>query len=391
MASKLDPHLQDIKVQAQDGASQRELAEEYGVGRTTMREFLSKHDITTAAKTPPLWVPGEEAVPREAQLEQEVRDLRSALNSSRKTAVLEERILDHFREVIDPAAVQYQPAERDPDKPYGIHKQALLLSDLHAGEVVNAEEMNDINEYDFEILVHERLPNIHKALTSYKENRPYQIDELQIWMLGDMVGGDIHDELAATNDYPVAEQTYQTGMLLGQFVEQLVPHYPRIRVICVEGNHGRVTKKPAAKQVFNSFDYLAYRVAELYTVNYDSVSWQIARGGQTITEIAGQRYLLFHGDGIRSTMPGVPWGGVVRRTNELKKQYASHGVLLDGFALGHFHQANAVAGGIFMNGSVKGPDEYTLKAFGGGQDATQLLLTFNPTKRRVTDVSYINP
>ncbi len=250
-------------------------------------------------------------------------------------------------------------------------------------------QIGGMNEYNWDILV-ERMGRIHTALLSYQENRPYPIEELVISMLGDMVGGAHHDELAATNEFPVAEQAYKVGMLLGQFVEGLVPHYPKIRVLAVEGNHGRVPKKPAAKNVFDSFDWLAYKLAEQHTANYD-IDWTIARGNALVAEIAGQNILLFHGDGIRSTMPGVPWGGVTRRTNELRKQYASRGVHLDGFQLGHFHQANAVSGGIWMNGSVKGPDEWVLKQFGNADQPEQLLLTFNAERQRRTDVSYINP
>ena len=64
-------------------------------------------------------------------------------------------------------------------------------------------------------------------------------------------------------------------------------------------------------------------------------------------------------------MVGVPWGGVMRRTNSIQASHARH---IDHFICGHYHQANVVDGGrILMNGSVKGVDEWVLKKFGGGQ------------------------
>lgn len=89
-------------------------------------------------------------------------------------------------------------------------------------------------------------------------------------------------------------------------------------------------------------------------------------------------------------MPGIPWGGVSRRVNALRAQYVAGGKPVDFFHNGHFHMANAVEQGrIIVNGSVKGVDEYSLKAFGGGSPPVQVLSTFHP-KRALTDVSFLD-
>ena len=50
-------------------------------------------------------------------------------------------------------------------------------------------------------------------------------------------------------------------------------------------------------------------------------------------------------------------------------------------ALGHFHEANVVGQKrIWVNGSIKGPDEYSIKRFGGGRPPCQLLHTFHPER-----------
>jgi DNA repair exonuclease SbcCD nuclease subunit len=246
-----------------------------------------------------------------------------------------------------------------------------------------------MNDYGWDILVEQRMPAIHKALLSYQANRPWPIEELQIWMLGDMCSGSNHEEIIETNELTAAEQAYQVGILLGKFVEELIPHYPSIKVYGVVGNHPRVTKAPQAKNTYNNFDWVAYKYCETYLSKYD-VPCYFDEPSLTVAEIAGLNYLLFHGDGIRSSMPGVPWGGVTRRVNALKGQYADFGVHLDGYALGHFHDPNAVRD-ILMNGAVKGVDEWVLKQFGTAAPPTQLLATFNIDKGRRTDVSYINP
>jgi predicted phosphodiesterase len=139
---------------------------------------------------------------------------------------------------------------------------------------------------------------------------------------------------------------------------------------------------------------LVYRyMRDLLKDNEQFVDWNIPTAAYTITEICGRNIMCLHGSGIRSTMPGVPWSGVSRRANNLALNYqkqANKGI--DMFVLGHFHNGSFVtsdAGQIVLNGSVKGVDEYSLQAFGGGRPAQQFLLTLHKS-HGVTDVSMLD-
>lgn len=389
MSKKLDPHKREIEMAVCSGMSRRKLAEHYGVAKSTMDDFVKTLNLGELAQT----LPAKAKVPTgpvdELELAQhELRELRALVKKQRTTDVQAERVLAEVRAAVDATDVKYEaPEAAEGDGKH--HVQALLLSDLHGGEVVTHEGTDGMNEFNWEVLL-ERMASIQRSLYSYQNNRPYPIDELQLWLLGDMCSGSNHKELAETNEFNAAEQGFKIGMLLGQWIESLVEHYPRLVVYGVPGNHPRLQQKPANKNVFDNFDWMAYKVAQTFLREYDTIEWHIPNGGFVVADIAGLNYLLFHGDGIRSSMPGVPWGGVMRRVAQLKAQYAQRGVHLDGFALGHFHQA-CVVDGILMNGSVKGVDEYSIKNFGSGQKPTQLLATFLPEKRRMTDVSFINP
>lgn len=381
--SKLDPFADEINKALAAGTSQRAIAKQYGVARSTVQHWIDNQLTPEQA---------EQALVQEI-LEAEVKDLRGRVKKGRVQDVQFERVLREIQGAIEEAPIKYASPEI-PDYENTHHVQSLLLSDLHAGEVVDSEAVNGMNEFNWDILVRERMPALQKALLSFQAHRPYPIDKLHLWCLGDMCSGSNHQELAETNEFPAAEQGYRVGMLLGQWIEELVPHYPQIVVEGVPGNHPRLPKTPANKQVFNNFDWLAYKIAEIYLANYiaeGSVVFNVTRSGFLVSEIAGKKILLFHGDGIRSSMPGVPWGGVTRRWSELKKAYAEQGVYLDGCAMGHFHQCNIVQGCIFQNGSVKGTDEYVMKNFGAGEKPCQLLLTWDPDNERLTDASFLNP
>jgi transposase-like protein len=380
------PSDDDLLTLISEHGSMAGAARAIGVSPSTLKDHVRRRGITVDTRQP---VERSEEPTREEVLESELKELRRRVGKQRSVDVQAERVLQAIEDTIRPVEPIYRAPE--PSEPGGKkHVQALVLSDLHCGEVVVPEAVNGLNEFNWDVLVR-RMASIEKSLLSFQQARPYPVDELHIWLLGDNLSGNIHEELAETNEFPVAEQAWRVGSLIAQFIERLVPHFPKIVVEGVAGNHPRIGKPHSSKQVFDSFDWLAYKIIETHLANYESVSCNFPQAAFIVAEIAGLRILLWHGDGVRSSMPGVPWGGVMRRWNELRKQYAQQGTHLDGLALGHFHTANVVQGSIFMNGSVCGLNEYGLKNFGSGEKPTQLLLTFQPDKKRLTDVSYINP
>ena len=133
-----------------------------------------------------------------------------------------------------------------------------------------------------------------------------------------------------------------------------------------------------------------YHILGLRLAKHPSIEVNVPKSPYEVVEVAGRKLFIWHGDGVRSTMPGVPWGGLVRRTNELRKTYEPAFGHIDHFICGHFHEPNVVSNkSLIVNGSIKGIDEYSLKAFGGGADATQLLLVFND-KYGLTEPAYLD-
>lgn len=321
-------------------------------------------------------------------LRQENRELKAALRKANSADVKFERLINMFAEAIEPIPQKIAPPK--PPNPKGhTYTQVGLLSDTHAGEVVNPSEINGLNEYNWQIM-EDRLAAYGEGLLSHRDHHVGEVSELQLWVLGDMLSGENHEELAITNEVPIADQCWKFGNRLSEFISGLAPYYPRIKVCGVVGNHPRTTRKPANKQVFNNFDWLAYKIAGLKLADTQNVECRFPRAGSQIVEVAGKNAFLFHGDGIRSSMPGVPWGGVMRRWNEIKKGHAEQGILLHYLALGHFHQANIVQGQVFMNGAVKGTDEYVQKNFGAGERPRQVALHFSDRHQRLTGAHFID-
>lgn len=333
-------------------------------------------------------------VSREEVLEQENDELRKAIRGERRGEIKSERLLGAIERALDnldvpaPLKIGKQPPLPDGD---AHHRAMLLLSDAHGGEVVDPAAVSNLNAYDWEIM-HARHEQIVEGTLSHMRRMP-PLTGLDVGILGDGCSGANHRELEVSNEMPLAQQGIRMGFEFGEIIAKLATaggKTPlRVRVFGVPGNHPRLTEKPAAKSVLNNMDYVSMIVAEERTRHLTNVAWTQPEGAAMFWEIAGQTCYVWHGDGVRSSMPGVPWGGVMRRVNAIQAQHSRH---IAHFIHGHYHQANVVQGGrIIGNGSVKGVDEWVLKSFGGGDRPTQLLLVFDERAQRLTDVRYLTP
>lgn len=383
----------------QEAGSQSAAARKFGCSRSALEHRLIARGLAEKAKRAkqPVTVPVDYTAPisQEEILRQRVKELESALRQTREADTYEERVLARLEGAAKarvPTPIR-KPSKRATGRSRpGAHEFALLFSDTHAGEVVKLEETLGMNEYNWKIML-ERMARIRDAIISYQDHRAFPVRKLNIWMLGDMLSGSIHDELAQTNEMPDEEATVQFGYDCAGWLTDFLEHFEEVHVCGVPGNHPRKNKKPQAKQAHNNSDWTAYQFMQMLHRNTDRLSFEFPRAAFHTTTVADRwRALLMHGDGIRSTMPGVPWGGVVRRVTTLEQQFAKAKQPLDFVCLGHFHTANSLDGvGVktFLNGNVKGLDEYSLKQFGSGRSPSQLLLTFH-RDRGWTDTSSLD-
>lgn len=364
-----------------DAGSMTQLANSSGVARTTLYHWYKKHGIGE-----------DEATPQAAALQREL-DLTRLENkrlrrhaTSRAEGDLEvERVVQRIEESIATQRPNWQPRDFTLPNPGERSPQEVVLmwSDLHASEVVSAESVRGINEYSWDIMV-KRMATAQDSIFSHVEHFAFPVEQFTVWMLGDMLSGDIHDELAITNDRPTVEAVVDLAYEHLPWLLAFAEYFPKVHISAVCGNHPRRTKKPSFKEYHSNADWLFYKTLEALLRTNPQFSFDIPRSAMSVTKVAKNwTALLMHGDGIRTTMPGVPWGGVIRRVTTLEAQFTQARKPLDYIAMGHWHTRNALDGihaETYINGSAKGADEYGLQNFGSGRAAAQTLLTFHPKR-----------
>lgn len=308
----------------------------------------------------------------EAQLE--IRDLHSAKALDCKTVRevifgLEKATVDAPEWVINPPKATHSPGT-----------PTLFASDWHWGEVVDPEQINGVNKYNLRI-AHKRAKDLTSRAIDLLKNHMVnpKYPGIVFPLGGDMVSGDIHDELRESNELATIPTVLDLLEVLVASIKALADAFGKVHVPCVTGNHGRNTLKIRAKgRVHTSYDWLLYCLLEREFKNDPRVSFQVASGPDCSYSIFGHRYLLTHGDQFRGGDGLIGMlGPVIRGDHKKRGRNGQIGLEYDTMLLGHWHQYVSMAR-VIVNGSLKGYDEYANAGNFGFELPKQALFMTHP-------------
>ena len=256
----------------------------------------------------------------------------------------------------------------------------LFASDWHWGEIVDPNQINGVNEYNIAIAQDRAKAMIEKATDLLKNHVAHSDYPGIVFVLGgDMVSGDIHEELMATNEMEIMPTVLDLFGVLTWCVNTLADEFGQVFVPCVSGNHGRNTHKIRAKgRNFTSFDWLLYQFLSKRFENDERVVFHIPDGSDAYYSVYGHKYLLTHGDQFRGG-DGVigALGPIIRGDHRKRSRNAQIDMEYDTMLLGHWHQLIQLER-LIVNGSLKGYDEYAYQNNFGYEPPRQALWLTHP-------------
>ena len=270
----------------------------------------------------------------------------------------------------------------------GKHEQTVIapLSDTHVGEQVYTDQMIGINSYDWD-LFNQRLygwANQLLNLVNYRRNIAPVVN-LIVPMLGDMISGDIHEELARSNISNCMEQMIRGANLIAQALMFLAPHFKSIKVPCVVGNHGRMTRKPPMKDKYMDWDYMMYQWVATFCKNQDNLSFELPKSYLHVFPVYDNRILIMHGDSVSGAGSNT---SITRAITNLRGvfQYKetkekSEELRFDSAMIGHFHRIDEIdigTGELHICGTMKGPDEFALQRLHTATKPKHLVTYWHP-------------
>ena len=350
-----------------------------GIARKTLSDRIEKarrEGITPSGKSG-----------KSAPLEVQIKFLKDELARAKKSAIDHEAVRSEIiglkKKVDELQMPDWALPTRGPVTTPGV--PTLFLSDLHWAEVVDPKQIGGVNEYNLEI-AHKRLDaTIESAVHLLKIVDPQmRYPGLVMPLGGDMISGDIHEELEVSNEMPTIPTVIDLYGKLVSVIGFAADQFKRVFLPCVTGNHGRNTHKMRAKDRHHtSFDWMLYAFLAKYFERDSRVTFYIPDGPDAYYRVYDHRYLLTHGDQFRGGdgMIGA-LGPIIRGDHKKRSRNGQVDMEYDTLVFGHWHQDIRMRR-LIGNGSLKGYDEYAYAGNFGFEPPTQQLWLTHP-KYRIT-------
>lgn len=310
---------------------------------------------------------------------------RSELNYYRATLRSDERkrsLQDAVEDIVSEAIHANQPHVLTVTKPtknkvFKDHTSMVLLSDVHAEELVSRKNVGNLNEYNWDIMEQ----RVSKVFNTWVSNYRGE-DTGVIFLLGDMISGIIHSTLEHTTK-PTAEAVHDLAEFLTVQIIKASGVFKNIHIGMVSGNHERIQEKPSSTNKGFDFGYLFAQILKAKLSSTTNVNVDISTTGFTTFVIGNKVCLGHHGDMFRGPFSSV-------RTSKIQASCESvTGFKPDHIFEGHMHNFshhNTPTGVSLVNASVIGPNEYGLTAGFSPVRPSQTLITFYPEG----DVEHVN-
>lgn len=370
-----------------------------GQGRLKLEDLAAAADAATvvdeevAPKAERYKLDGSPASRRIVALEDEVGRLKRALRQAHRSEMNDEAVLEMIGALakmpMPPADWMKQGNRKAAPGAPGI--PICIWSDWHFGETVDRTQMDGYNEYTPAIASRRRGTLVESTVDyCYSHVAGAEYPGVVVCLGGDMVSGDIHQELAMTNSQTLMESILDLSSNVVAGLKEMHRAFGKVHVVCVTGNHGRTTHNPVAKnRNATNADWLSYNIASRETAGIPGITWQIADSNDAYFEVYNKSYLLTHGDslGVKGGDGIIGAAGpIIRGVKKIKGAYAASGCHIDHVLLGHFHQYMTLPG-ITVNDCLKGYDEWAKSMRFEPHPPSQSLHFDHPVRGTTTQVS----
>lgn len=236
-----------------------------------------------------------------------------------------------------------------------------VATDWHVGATVRPEQVSGLNTYNVAIAKH-RIANFFERVVrlTQKERQDIKIEELVLFLGGDLIDGALHLDTIMTNE--IAEPIRQ-AVLCQELIEaglnflQNHGEFKKITVVCADGNHGRITQKMHSNsRQGNALEYfMYYNLAH----RFPQLNWVMADGLHVYLQVYDKTIRFHHGDTIGFGGVQGPYMYLQRRIYQWDQgQHADYSVQ------GHLHCYTLGTRRWLVNGSLIGYSPYAL-TFGG--------------------------
>lgn len=247
-----------------------------------------------------------------------------------------------------------------------------ILSDTHIEENVKPESVGGSNEYNLRIAkarMEAFFRNTVKLVS--KEQQDAHIDTLVLAILGDLISGNIHDELMESCEVPPIEAAILAQNFIISGIEYILKNTNlNLLVPCCVGNHSRITSQVhVSTEQGNSLEWMIYSNLAAHFKNNKRVQFVLSKSYFTWVKVYDFDIRFHHGHAMKFG------GGVGGMTIPVLKAIARYDLQKKAYldVFGHVH--NPMDGGKFIsNGSMIGDTPYGARLGFTGRPQQQFFL-----------------
>lgn len=257
----------------------------------------------------------------------------------------------------------------------------ICATDWHLEKNIVPSTVSGLNEFNLDIAA--------KRIDKFWQKSAYMIDlwrnvadvdEVILWLGGDLINNYLHDEDVESNFCGPTEAVLLVQEHVASGLDFLAANGCEVnRIVTNYGNHGRSTRytRPATGWK-TSWEYLAYKNLERW---YPNINWQITHGYLNYQDVQGYKVRFHHGENVKY------YGGVGGLTIPMNKavQAWDKSRRADLTINGHFHQYLDYWSWVSC-GCLCGMDAYAQSIKAEYQEPTQTIVFVDKSRGKVQSI-----
>ena len=256
----------------------------------------------------------------------------------------------------------------------------ICATDWHLEKNIEPSTVSGLNEFNLQI-AERRIERLWQksALLIDAWSQLAIVDEVILWLGGDLVNGHLRQEDLEGNFLGPTEAILEVERHVSSGIDFLCQKYPLRRVVTNYGNHSRTTKKchPATGWKTN-WEWLAF---QHLAGQHQNLQWTVPKGDMNYIDVQGKVVRLQHGQNVNY------WGGVGGLTIPLSKAIMSwdKSKRADLSLNGHFHQY-IDCGNFVSCGCLCGYDAFAQSIKAEFQPPTQTIVFIDHCRGKVASL-----
>lgn len=334
---------------------------------------------------------------RQMLLAEEAKETVRKYEQVLKQRAVEDRIVGIFADRIAPFT---SPIDL-PDLPknnIGVgepNAAVLLLGDTHVGQCVASGQTNGFGDYNPRRYC-EKLKYWEEAvLRLLPASGERTVDELHLFLLGDILHGMLNHSAEREDTLLVADQFTLAVWTLHQSLTRIASMVPVMHIYCVVGNHGRwpnQRKMPSTNR-YSNLDHLVYSSLHhaMSVRGLSNIRFHLNDAPRQVVKIKDCHVQASHGDHLRGgdKQLAIPVHAIAKEINATsQRRAAASRPAIDYYVCGDKHKPISLPtarGSYIINGAWAGVDEYAMNF--PPAESVQTMFWIHPVLRKTYEYS----